>query len=172
MNEISILMHLLSRKSGKYQIGASKKEILDMLNITHKNKELYFQELIINLSKYIEPLGLQIRFNPINSNWYISHDSQITDLTSANPFENKPRLAASLFCALVLSINNPTGIVKVSEIQEIRKKKTIYEDLDELEKLGYLEVDKKLEQIKLTPLLGYHLDLDKLFINLALKIKD
>ena len=34
MNEISILMHLLSRKKNIYQIGATKEEILEILNVT------------------------------------------------------------------------------------------------------------------------------------------
>jgi len=102
MNEISILMHMLSNKNNLYQIGASKREILHTLNVKNKNKSVYFQNLVTNLSKYIEPLGLQIRYNPINSYWFITYDSEISDLISANPFDNKPRLAATLFCTLVI----------------------------------------------------------------------
>jgi len=172
LNEISILMHMLSNKNNLYQIGATKREILHTLNVKNKNKSGYFQNLITNLSKYIEPLGLQIRYNPINSHWFITYDSEVSDLISANPFDNKPRLAATLFCVLVCCLKNPDGFSKITEIQNIRKKKGILEDLKELQQKGYLEINKDLNQVKLTPLIGYQLDLEKLFIKLALKLKD
>lgn len=172
MNEISILMHLLSNKNNLYIIGATKREILHTLNVKNKNKSGYFQNLLTNLSKYIEPLGLQIRYNPINSHWFISYDSEVSDLIAANPFEDKPRLAATLFCAIVCCLKNPDGLSKVPEIQSLRKKKGILEDLRELEQKGYLEIDKNQNQVHLTPLIGYQLDLDKLFVKLALKIKE
>lgn len=171
MNEISIIMHMLSNKQNLYQIGATKGEILHILNIKNKNKSGYFQNLITNLSRYIEPLGLQIRYNPINSHWFISYDSDISDLISANPFDNKPRLAATLFCTLVLCLKNPDGISSMAEIEKIRKKKNILDDLKDLEQKGYLEIDKVLNNVKLTPLIGYQLDLEKLFVKLALKFK-
>ena len=164
-------MHVLSNKNNLYQIGATKKEILHTLNVKNKNKSVYFQNLITNLSKYIEPLGLQIRFNPINSHWFISYDSDISDLISANPFDNKPRLAATLFCTIVCCLKNPDGVSNIAEIQNIRKKKNILEDLRDLEQNGYLEIDKNLNQIKLTSLIGYLLDFEKLFVKLALKLK-
>ena len=170
MNEISILMHMLSNKNNVYVIGATKREILHNLNVKNKNKSGYFQHLITNLSKYIKPLGLQIRYNPINSHWFISYDSEVSDLISANPFEDKPRLAATLFCAIVCCLKNPNGLSKITEIQKIRKKKGVIEDLKELEHKGYIEIDKNLKQVNLTPLIGYQLDLDKLFVKLALKI--
>ena len=46
MNEISILMHLLSKREDLYQIGATKKQILQALNLTIKNKTIYFQKII------------------------------------------------------------------------------------------------------------------------------
>ena len=106
MNEISILMHVLSSKNNRFQLGATKSEVLKELNITNKNKTVYFQNLIINLSNYIEPLGLQIRFNPIDSHWFISYEPDISNLISANPFEGKPRLAATLFCTLISCLQN------------------------------------------------------------------
>jgi len=172
MNEISILMHMLSNKNNLYQIGATKREILRILNVKSKNKSGYFQNLITNLSKYIEPLGLQIRYNPINSHWFLSYDSEVSDLISANPFDNKPRLAATLFCTLVACLKNPEGISSISEIEKIRKKMNVLDDLRDLEQKGYLEIDKVLNSIKLTPLIGYQLDLEKLFVKLALKLKN
>jgi len=171
MNEFTILMHLLSNKKNKIQIGASKEEILKALNIHGKNESIYFQNLITHLSSYIEPLGLQIRFNPLSTRWYIAFDIFTSDFVSANPFEGRPRLAATLFCTLIYCLKN-LGIAKIQDIKEIRKKKHVIEDLKELRNMGYLQLDEKLGKVNLTPLIGYQLDLNKLFIKLALKVKD
>ncbi|KKN41625.1 hypothetical protein LCGC14_0721300, partial [marine sediment metagenome] len=65
MNEITILMYLLSKKIDSFQMGATQDEIFKALNIYGKNESVYFQNLIRHLSNFIEPLGLQIRFNPM-----------------------------------------------------------------------------------------------------------
>jgi len=170
MNEISVLMYLLSKKSNIFQIGASEDEILKALNFKDKNKSIYFQNLLNQFSKYIEPLGLQIRFNPLNSHWYISFDSDTTEIISANPFNGKARLAATLFCTLVCCFNN-SGMTQIQKIKELRKKKDIWEDLKELKKRGFIEIDKNLNHVYLTPLIGYLLDLEKLFIKISLELK-
>lgn len=170
MNELTVLMNLLSKKTNLSEIGASKKEILNALNVKDKNKSIYFQNLIINLSNYIEPLGLQVKFNSLNSHWYISFDSETSEIISANPFDGKPRLAASLFCTLICCINN-SGVAKIQKIQKLRNKKGLLEDLKELEKLRFIIVEKNLKQVHLTPLIGYLLDLEKLFVKIALKLK-
>ncbi|MHA2391632.1 MAG: hypothetical protein ACXAEX_06655 [Promethearchaeota archaeon] len=170
MNEITVLMHLLTRKINNFHFGATKDEIIKSLNFSGKNETVYFQKLITQLSRYIEPLGLQIRFNPLSSHWYITFDIFSSDFISANPFEDKPRLAATLFCTLICCLKS-LGSAKIQDIKVLRKKKHVIEDLKELMKMGYLELDEKLEKVNLTPLIGYHLDINKLFINLILKLK-
>ncbi|MFW9876354.1 MAG: hypothetical protein ACFFG0_24935 [Candidatus Thorarchaeota archaeon] len=170
MNEFTILMNLLSTKVDESHIGASKEEILKKLNIHGKNESIYFQNLITNLSSYIEPLGLQIRFNPLSSRWYIAFEILTSDFFSANPFEGKPKLAATLFCTLICCLKN-LGNAKIQDIKKVRNKKYIFEDLKELQNMGYLEIDNKLGKVNLTSLIGYQLDLNKLFIKLALKLK-
>ena len=122
MNELTVLMHLLSKKISKSQIGATKQEILKNLNVKDKNKSIYFQTMISNLSNYLEPLGLQVRFNPLNSYWYISFDPETTEIISANPFEGNPRLAATLYCTMICCFNS-TGETTIQKIKELRKKK-------------------------------------------------
>ena len=46
------------------------------------------------------------------------------------------------------------------------------EDLKALEKKGYLLIDKNSDNVKLTSLIGYKLDMHKLFVKLALKLKE
>ncbi|MFX0057449.1 MAG: hypothetical protein ACFE85_07960 [Candidatus Hodarchaeota archaeon] len=171
MNEISILMHLLSRRKKEYQIGATKKEILSSLNIKGKNKPVYFHDLITNLSNYVKPLGIQVQYNPLNSHWFISFDSEISDLIFANPFEGEPRLAATLLCVLICSLQD-SGITTIQKVNKIRKKKSILDDLKELRKKGYIFLNKENGKITLTPLIGYQLDIHKLFTKLALKLKE
>lgn len=171
MNELSVLMHLLSRRVNKYQFGATEEEICKILNISGTQQTSLFNELIINLSHYIEILGLNINYNPIDTHWFISYEPEISDIVKANPFEDKPRLAASLFTVLVSCMAN-LGSSTVSEISKLRRKKGIASDLRELENQGYINLNKDSGEITLTPLIGYELDINKLLTNLALKIKD
>jgi hypothetical protein len=164
-------MHLLSNKDGIYQIGKTEEEILQVLSIKDKNRTLHFQNLINNLSNYIEPLGLELRYNPIDSHWFISHEPEISDIISANPFEGRPRLAATLFCTLVCCLQN-SGIGKIQDIKKLRNKKNVMEDLNELENMGYIEIKKDSMDIILTPLIGYQLNMEQLFIKMALKLKE
>ena len=172
MNEMSIVMHMLSKKEEDHRVGATEDEILQALSFSskHKNAHIYFHDLVNNIAKYIEPLGLQIHFNPLDNNWFITYESEVSNLINANPFAGKPKLAATLFCTLICSLKN-SGIGKIHQIQELRKKKSVIEDLRDLEKLGYLNLDENLLQARLTPLIGYQLDLNKLLIKLALKLK-
>jgi len=171
MNEMSILMHLLSRKRKSYQIGATEEEILDILTVKNKNKSVYFQNLITGLSNYLIPLGLQVKFNSLNSHWYINYDNEVTELISANPFEGKPSLAATLLCVLTSCLKN-SGSSSIQEIKKLRSKKEIMGDLKELEKEGYIVISKTTYQVHLTPLIGYKLDLHKLLVKLSLKLKE
>lgn len=170
MNELTILMHFLSNKTNKFQIGATQEEILKSLNVNDKNKTIHFQNLINNLANYLKPLGLQVRFNPLNSYWYIVFEPETTEIISANPFEGNPRLAATLFCTLINCFNS-SGETTIQKIKEVRKKKGVIEDLKELEKLGFVTYEKNFNKISLTPLIGYLLDLEKLFLKIALKLK-
>jgi len=171
MNELTILMHLLSKKGSNSQIGATQEEILKALNVKDKNRTIYFQDTIKNLSNYIEPLGLQVTFNPLNSYWYISFDPETTEFLSANPFEGNPRLAATLFCILVTCFNS-AGETTIQKIKEIRKKKGVLEDIKELKKMGFVNLERNLNKVSLSPLVGYLIDLEKLFLKIALKLKN
>jgi len=164
-------MHLLSRKITTDKIGASEDEILDALNLKTKNKSIHFQHLIANLSQYIEKLGLQVRYNPLDEHWFISFEQDVSDVISANPFESQPKLAATLFCTLTCCFKN-SGSCTIHEISELRKKKGLRDDLKVLDRKGYITIDKKKDQVHLTPLIGYELDLNALFTKLALKLKE
>ena len=170
MNEISILMHLLGNRQENYKIGATREEILDKLNLKNRNKNIYFHRLITELSDYLKPIGLLVQFNPLNEHWYLMYESDISNLISANPFGGKPRLAATLLSIIVLGMRS-SGNIKVEQVRELRNIKDILQDLKDLAKLGYITINKESNEVKLTPLVGYHLDLYNLFIKIALKVK-
>ncbi len=151
-------------------MGATKEEILASLNFQGKNDNFYFQTLLTNLSEHVEQIGLKVRFNPLDSHWFLSFESDTSELISANPFKNQPKLAATLFVTLVCCFNN-SGIAKLHEIRDLRKKKLVLEDLRDLEKTGYVKIDKLKGEVLLTPLIGYKLDLEQLFVKVALKLK-
>ncbi len=163
-------MHLLSREVNKHQIGASKKEIIEKLHIGGKNQDVFFYQFIKELSNQIEPLGLYIRFNPLDRHWFLSHDAGISNLVSANPFEDKPKLAATLFYVITCCLSN-SGSSKIKKIKELRKKKGIMADLKELEEYGYVQLHLEVNEVRITQKIGYELDLPKLFANLSLKFK-
>jgi len=171
VNELTVLMHLLSKRVNVSQIGSTQEEILNALNVKDKNRAIYFQNIIRNLSNYLELLGLEIRFNPLNSYWYISFDPETTELLSSNPFEGNPRLAATLFSTLI-SCFTSSGETTIQKVKEIRKKKGVLEDLKELKHMGFVNLERNLNKVSLTPLVGYLVDLEKLFLKIALKLKD
>jgi len=170
MNELSILMHLLSREINNSQIGATRQEIIEKLHIGGKNENVHFHRLLNHLSKQIESLGLNIRFNPLDSHWFISYDAEVSNLVSANPFEDKPKLAATLFYVITCCLSN-SGSTKIKQIKDLRNKKGIMTDLKELEKLGYITLYPDVNEVEITEKIGYQLDLPDLFTKLSLKLK-
>lgn len=171
MNEISVLMYLLSKRSSQHNLGATREEIMEMLNPGKNVEDFVFNKLISKLSNYIEPLGLRINYNPINSHWYLSVKNEISELFKANPFIEHPSLAATLFIILTCSLRN-RGTTTIQEARELRKKKNLMKDLKDLEKQGYISIDSLTNRINLTPLIGYQIDMEKLYRNILLRMKD
>ena len=162
-------MYMLSKKDELANMGSTREVILEKLNITGRNKGVYFRNLITELSDYVNPIGLEIQFNPLNARWFLTFKSNMSELISANPFQDKPRLASTLLCAIMLCLKN-NSVAKISEIQKLRNKKDIVQDLSELESAGYISKIKDSNDVKLTPLIGYQLNLEKLFMKLSLKL--
>lgn len=169
MNEISILIYLLSKKDQIDEMGSTKEEILEKLQISGRNKGYIFKKLLTEVSNYLFPLGMEIQYNPLNAHWFLSFKTNMNDLILANPFQDKPRLAATLFCTIILCLKS-NGIAKVEEIKKLRNKKDLRTDLKDLEKLGYVQMLRNNSEIKITPLIGYQLNLEKLFMKLSLKL--
>ncbi len=167
MNTLSFVTYLLSRKKNLFQMGATEEEIMESLNLKGKNKTLYLYNILINLSNYIAPLGLNIKFNPIDAHWFLAHDFETTELIQATSFDLVPRLAATLLCIIALCLKN-SGTTNSIELKKLRKKQDVSQDLKELEELGYIEIDKPTRQkVSLTPLIGYRININKLYTQLT-----
>jgi hypothetical protein len=159
MNEFSVLMHLLSRQQPgpTGNLGATEEELFQALGYSGRDKEQLFQNLLTNFNEAIFPFGLHVAQNPFNFYWYISQDSQLNNFFQSSPLSNRPRLAATLCTILLFSLSTGKTIT-IQELQELREKKSIQEDLDDLVQLRYIQIEK--QYIRLDPYLGYFLDVE------------
>ncbi|MHA1765910.1 MAG: hypothetical protein DRO88_06935 [Promethearchaeia archaeon] len=165
MNEFTILMHLLSQtkqspSSNSFEIlGASEEELCDYLNYTGKLAKIKLHELMDQFSKSIAIFNLELKQNPFNFRWYLSQSSETEEFFNSNPFSGKPRIAATLCTILSLCLVN-SGKTNIDSIQKLRNKKDIRDDIKELEKLKFVNVQKKGNQVSINPYLGYFMDIE------------
>ncbi len=165
MNEYSILFHLLTQKDTddfleeEYSVlGSTEENICAELKFTGKTKRIRLFKLLEEFTKNIRPFGIQIQKNPFNQRWYASQTTEIQELFQANPFAGKHRLSATLCVLLALALTQakePT----IKQIKELRSKKNVRDDLDELEAMNFVKIKKN--RVFLHPKLGYYLDIDQ-----------
>lgn len=165
MNQYSILMYLLSKTEKEtidinYKIiGATEEELCEQLHFTGKYAKIKLYKLMEQFDKSINVFNLQIKQNPFNLRWYLTQSSEIEDFFKSNPFSGKTRLAATLFVVLSLCLTN-SGKTDITSIQKLRKKKDIKDDLQELDTLNFITLEKNSNQISIHPNLGYYMDLE------------
>ncbi|RLI66330.1 MAG: hypothetical protein DRO88_02055 [Promethearchaeia archaeon] len=167
MNEFSILTHLLS-DSHKLDdsfdqppiIGSTEAQIMKALGMRGKFAKLHLVELLNTYADSIRVFGLYIRKNPLNHHWFLTKSSAISDLISSNPFQNRPRLGATLM-VIISAIFTSKKPVDKKYVLKLRKKVSIDHDLQELEDMHFIIVSNST--VSLHPYLGYCLDLEHLF---------
>lgn len=159
MNEFSALMYLLTRE-GDSERGASEDELLKVLHLPERIGKAELQKKLMNFDSYVQTLGLRVRNNLLDGHWFVTFSDEVTNLTAINPFANNPRLAATLLATIICAFKFGNQIPS-DAIQEVRQKKSVQRDLNDLEKLYYLEIAGDI--VSLTPLIGYQLDLFSLF---------
>ncbi|HMF31197.1 MAG TPA: hypothetical protein VKK79_07275 [Candidatus Lokiarchaeia archaeon] len=167
-NEFSVLMYLLTRASNTEK-GASEGEILDALHMPEKLGKAELQKKLEAFDTYLQPLGMHVRSNPLDDHWFVAFRDEITDLADINPFGGKPRLAATLLATIICAFKFGKQI-PVEAIHEIRQKKSVEQDLKELQRLHYLELTGSTAS--LTPLIGYQLDLLALFEGISARMAE
>ncbi|MBN2157344.1 MAG: hypothetical protein JW776_14965 [Candidatus Lokiarchaeota archaeon] len=162
MNEAEVLIYLLSRKKDAQNIGANKDELCSKLGFSDRNAEYKLWNLLQEFNKTIFPLGLSVKFNPMNSHWYIGFQDQMeSNFGGATDKVLTPRLSATLFTILILYVSK-TPAITGTKIQDLRNKKDIAKDLHDLHELGFIVYEKNQNIVKLTPKVFYYIEIDRL----------
>jgi hypothetical protein len=164
MNQFSILLHLLTRSKASTQDpsflirGETMDNICSTLGFTSKTRHIEFFELLQKFSRYIQPLGLQMKQNLFNRHWFLIQESSIQNWLHANPFADKKSLGATMAVIISLSLLHGQEI-DFQLINQYRKKKSLDDDLTKLHELRFIIRNKN--KVKLHPNLGYYLDFNK-----------
>ena len=165
MNEFSILMAKLSTfsidpDSGSLNYkGATTEELCEALNLKGNYRKISLFNKLANFTQYINLMGLKIKQNPFNQKWYACYKPDLNEINQTNPFENHPKLGATLYTILALILIHRNEI-SIDMIKQYRKKQNISLDLEQLENMKY--IIKKSNKITIHPNLGYYLDFPQL----------
>ncbi len=163
-NEYTILMNLLTR-SGR-PIGAGIDDLLDALGYPELAGRSVLFQLLASLHSLLEPLGLAIRYNPIDDVFYIDLHSTVDIGIDQQVLPD--RLAATLLAVVTLAYQIGDW-VSLKQVQEIRKKslKGIRDDLRELEARGYVEYDRDNKMVRPGVRAPVELDFEEIFKSIA-----
>lgn len=160
MNEYSILMNLLSGPNplNPEYLGATEDQICEALGLTGKNGRAALFKLLEQFSRSIMPFGLLLRQNPLNHYWYLTQSAEIENFNHTNPLLNSIRLGATL-CTILLYCISTGKPISIEELQNLREKKSIQTDLDELVQKRLIIIENQF--IHLHPNLGYYFDFEQ-----------
>jgi hypothetical protein len=164
MNEYAILMKLLTRSGTP--IGAGVDDMLDALGLPEDlGREILFRRLS-ELHTRLEPVGLTIKHNPVSGVFYVDTfiQSKITQEESMLP----DRLAATLLIVITLAYQEG-GWVSYDRVREFRKKslRGVMDDLRELQKQGYIEIDQTGKKVRLGLRVPFEIDYEAFFRDLV-----
>lgn len=172
MNEFSLLFHDLSQvrhltvpeDTKEYPIyGVTEDELLSTLHLTGSHSRYQLLKLLNRFAHVISPFGLEIHQNPLNLHWFLRQSTEIQDLYQSSPFNTKPRLIATLTAIIALSLleGHP---VTIDQVENLRKKQSIRDDLHELVDQNFIQVHDS--RIDLTPVVGYFIDFERFYCKL------
>lgn len=159
MNEAQLVMYLLSRRKDSTTIGSTKDEIYARLGLSDRNTDYKLWNMVKGLNTSLFPLGMLVKFNPMNAHWYIGFQDKMELEFGGSIHTLSPRLAATLFTILILYVSKSDKIT-IAKVQELRNKKDILKDLRELEDLGYVYLED--DAVSPTPKIFYYIDIDEL----------
>ncbi len=151
---------ILLTRSQEVTRGAPAEEILKVLHWPEKLGRAELQKKLTEFDTYLQPLGLEVRVNPLNDFWFVAFRQEASEFAAQNPFGGKPRLPATLLSTIICMVKYGNQ-VPISAVREMRKKESVMEDLKQLENLGYVAITG--DKVTLTPLIGYQVDLINLF---------
>ena len=164
MNEYAILMKLLTRSGDP--IGAGVDDMLDALGLPEDlGREVLFRRLG-ELHTRLEPVGLTIKHNPVSGVFFVdtSFQSKMKQEDSTLP----DKLAATLLIVITLAYQEG-GWVSYDRVREFRKKslRGVMEDLRELQKQGYIELDAAGKRARLGLRVPFEIDYEAFFRDLV-----
>ena len=164
MNEYSFLIKLLTRSGDP--IGAGVDDMLDALGLPEDvGREILFRRLS-ELHTRLEPLGLTIKHNPVSSVFYM--DTLIQSKMKQEDSMLPDRLAATLLIVITLAYQEG-GWVSFDRVREFRKKslRGVMEDLRELQKQGYIEINQAGKRVRLGLRVPFEIDYEAFFRDLV-----
>ncbi|MHA1339654.1 MAG: hypothetical protein ACTSRZ_05890 [Promethearchaeota archaeon] len=159
MNEAEILIYMLSRESKNGIIGSTQKELLNSLGLSDKNSSIKLLNLMQELNKSIAFLGLEIKFNPVNSYWYIGFKDNISYMLESSNLPKLPSPIAATLSAILVKTIDKGGAISKKDVLQIRNKKNIDDDLKFLEENNFIQQNNNT--ITLTPKIFYFIDIDE-----------
>lgn len=164
MNEYAILMKMLTRSGDP--IGASVEDLLDALGLPEDTgRHLLFQRMG-ELSKRLNPIGLEIKHNPLYGVFHIDAVKSPNLPDSGNTLPD--RLAATLLIVITLAYQEG-GWVTLDRIRQFRRKtmRGVMTDLRELESDGYVEIDRGTKRVRLGQRASFQVDYESFFSELG-----
>ena len=169
MNEFSLLFHDLSQVRQitvpegmkEYPIyGVTEDELLTTLHLTGQHARYQLLKLLNRFAHAITPFGLEIHQNPLNLHWFLRQSNEIQDFFQSSPFNTKPRLIATLTVIIALTLLEGHPVTD-DQVENLRKKQSIQDDLRELIDHNFIQVHDSL--IDLTPTIGYYVDFERFY---------
>ncbi|WP_457558832.1 hypothetical protein [Candidatus Harpocratesius sp.] len=168
MNEFGLLTHLLSDtqiinsdiSDNIISIGSTEDQLIKSLGLSGKYAKIQLIQLLNSYAQAIRVFGLRVKKNQLNQRWFLAKSPEILESIGSNPFQNKPRLGATLM-VIITSIMISKSPIDKARILELRKKQSIEEDLKALAKMNFIIISKS--KISLHPNLGYYLDFSNFF---------
>ncbi len=164
MNEYAILLRLLTQSGNP--IGAGVEDMLDALGLPDDvGKHVLFKRLG-ELEKKLEPIGLKVRFNPVSKVFHLDTHSKLDDVIEDTQLPD--RLAATLLIIITL-VYQEGKAVSVNRVREFRRKsrRSVLDDIRELRDMGYVEYDRKSDQVQPGARVSFEVDYERFFRRLS-----
>ncbi len=163
-NEYWVILRLITR-SGSV-IGAGVDDMLDALGLPEDVGRHHLFERLAELEERLSPLGMTIRYNPISRVFYL--DTKGTTESSSEEGQLPDRLAATLLTVITLAYREG-GWVPLDQIRDVRRKtsRSVLEDLRELAKQQYVEIDRARKRVRPGPRVPFEVDFDAFFQRLS-----
>ena len=148
LNELNLLF--VSLLGTRKKPGKNSDELLRILQCDEE--KLNF--LIGILDSKLDELGLKIRLNPLSRKWFISINSELSQLMNDSILSTSAAATLYIILKYIIERNQAPSI---EELKNLRKKKSVKDDIEELEENGLIE--NKDDKIILGTNFFYYIDL-------------